>query len=1624
MDDSKQGNRQGLLRWLAAAGILAAGGWIYGYLRRRSSQLHTQESRPVNAPASGNVDIEAAATTIESSVPEPVAVTVDSGLSARRLGIYVAGLLLFVVLIGVLQERAPEMALALFGGVILFGLWGYLRPVIRYLWPRLLVRLRPVVRLFRRFYYWEQPADSPSASSILQSRDWIVSAILTGWVLLIPVFFMDSAALGMVAIIAGVIPGLWGWLMDWDLLAFPRWLASRMRTMPAIEQVRLAHVPWWVMTVEVIVLVIVTLHVTRPFHETPAHWQLSGHEAEWLTHTIYSAYDGFKTMGRIPLWQPFMEQGEPLVENPFSFIFNPVTGLPSLLLGPVSGLRVSVMLSVFLAGLGGWFLGRMLGLSWFGRVLLGLLLIGKGNMHAALNSSYFQLAVSQVYMPWVIGGVIAILRLPKRRWPIILTVLSITLQFFTGNIWYVLPTVVGGAVIAFGLMVGANGKLFERQTLRRFMITMGLTAGLSAVMLLPVVVNFNRIGRHPPEVDAGWVVPVRDVVPLFFDPDPNRMFELRFENYYNEYVEWTRRVGDFDEFYYSFVVPAWFVLLIVLIPLYRPVLQWERRFWVLAFGLMVLAILWGAGGQVPYLWAYRNLPFINQWRFVGRALAVASFWLCILLAIRADKVWRYAVQTEWGRFWGSGRQRVFRWVVPVGAAGVLLAGSIQSVSVATEQWYKLEGVVRERDARFEMCAEWLRERNPDDDLVVMQGDYDHITALLDRHIRNWVVQADFGIVPNLSTIGDPNLNLNSLFPEFMITANKDERQWAVENGYVRHRLSPVIDDGQACIYRRPDFQPYAYTIPQDALVELGLKDQATPPNLFTPILSYTRRYDQIAVVVAADEAHTRVVGVQERAYPGWQVMVNGEPARLESVGGQIGVVVPAGKSPVEIYFVYRPFLLLAGGFISLICAAAAIVYLVRQPIVAEVYVPSNEPIWVGRATISRQWERFAVWAVEPVTFAPFETIPFLSRWKFVFRPTTPLTWLGIFCMLLAAYLMRSGIEGDDVSHQLILSLGMGVLLIGGMLLVSGKRIHEADEKEVTRLSGIRVYWVPFAAGMLALLTLVGLNLLPTLVGMIHYRVQLGLLLIGAVGVGWGLIGQWRLPRIARREWIAIAGIALVGLSLRLVMLDSLMPRFGNELSSMQAIVRLWNDPYPSWFLQQHAGFDSSWVATALQIVPVDLFGHHLLGLRLLSGIMGGATVIAVYLLARTLAGDGLIAIVAAMIMATLPVHLHFSRLGLDVVHGVFWGTLALAFMGLGWRRGYQGDFAFAGVLLGITLYFSGSERLLFPLLALIWLVVMIWRGRSVEGRVLLVSFGLVALPFFNSVLSNQTDLLGGLVRESPELIRAFNPFLPTSGYPALETADTLMGWPVQLLTAVDRSGFYGGNEPVIIGYLLPVFLMGVTALGWRIRSLFGGISLGWIGVTVVGSLVLDARQWVLYTGVMLPAFALILAAGIYYPTAILLQSRRWRSVIVVVIGVVAAGGQAIYYFNAHVPSLERQAQLAVDWSDALLRMDGLPASTRVHMVTKPVVSERDLQAYVDFADLKLDVDIVSPEMVTEAYLRKLDPRDTHAFFVNLLEGDVVTRLREHFELDGPQLSPRNIDPIAQLALYVTITSDE
>ena len=65
------------------------------------------------------------------------------------------------------------------------------------------------------------------------------------------------------------------------------------------------------------------------------------------------------------------------------------------------------------------------------------------------------------------------------------------------------------------------------------------------------------------------------------------------------------------------------------------------------------------------------------------------------------------------------------------------------------------------------------------------------------------------------------------------------------------------------------------------------------------------------------------------AFPGWRVSIDGQPARLEIVGGQVAVVLPTDESQHEIVFEYRPPLLILGGAITLATCLFCVLYLLR-----------------------------------------------------------------------------------------------------------------------------------------------------------------------------------------------------------------------------------------------------------------------------------------------------------------------------------------------------------------------------------------------------------------------------------------------------------------------------------------------------------------------------------------------------------------------------------------------------------------------------------------------------------------------------------------------------------------------
>jgi hypothetical protein len=143
-----------------------------------------------------------------------------------------------------------------------------------------------------------------------------------------------------------------------------------------------------------------------------------------------------------------------------------------------------------------------------------------------------------------------------------------------------------------------------------------------------------------------------------------------------------------------------------------------------------------------------------------------------------------------------------------------------------------------------------------------------------------------------------------------------------------------------CLYEKADALDYAFTVPLKTVVtqqpQLPPAYGETPPKQITlsriattPLTMLVRQPDNITLFVPPDSKTTRVVTVQERAYPGWWVTVDGQPAKLESVGGWIGVVLRAGTEPHIIYFEFRPPLVVLSLIITLMTALFCAAYLLN-----------------------------------------------------------------------------------------------------------------------------------------------------------------------------------------------------------------------------------------------------------------------------------------------------------------------------------------------------------------------------------------------------------------------------------------------------------------------------------------------------------------------------------------------------------------------------------------------------------------------------------------------------------------------------------------------------------------------
>ncbi len=138
-------------------------------------------------------------------------------------------------------------------------------------------------------------------------------------------------------------------------------------------------------------------------------------------------------------------------------------------------------------------------------------------------------------------------------------------------------------------------------------------------------------------------------------------------------------------------------------------------------------------------------------------------------------------------------------------------------------------------------------------------------------------------------------------------------------------------------------------------------------------------------------------------------------------------------------------------------------------------------------------------------------------------------------------------------------------------------------------------------------------------------------------------------------------------------------------------------------------------------------GPTIFGLRLSSVLAGTLSVFLAYLLIRRLFSVRL-ALLTAALFAVFDFHIHFSRIALNNIFDSLFAplTLLLLYVGLESRRAMY--FAFAGMTMGLALYFYHGARLI-PLVVIVFGLYLLFTQRDLILKNL-VNFGWLGLGAF------------------------------------------------------------------------------------------------------------------------------------------------------------------------------------------------------------------------------------------------------------------------------------------------------
>jgi 4-amino-4-deoxy-L-arabinose transferase-like glycosyltransferase len=622
-------------------------------------------------------------------------------------------------------------------------------------------------------------------------------------------------------------------------------------------------------------------------------------------------------------------------------------------------------------------------------------------------------------------------------------------------------------------------------------------------------------------------------------------------------------------------------------------------------------------------------------------------------------------------------------------------------------------------------------------------------------------------------------------------------------------------------------------------------------------------------------------------------------------------------------------------------------------------------------------------------------------------------------MIFSAYGLRT--EADTTS----IILGTLCFLTGIVFLWCSRTNPIVSDVFDSAEADTPIRIVPVLIGCVVLIYLTRVNAVPDLIRTdVSIHAQFALFVSAILLLAWGPV-RWRVlwPLFDRREGILILSVTLVALIIRLWALgDAVSTPLSDEYTFAQVSMNFRVDARYPLLQPFDAGYAFPWLYPYLIYGSLSLFGSTVASLRIPSAIFGVLTIPALYLLGKYLFNRR-IGLLAALLLATFPPHVHLSRIALNNVADPFFGVLALGFIARGLQSKRLSDFALGGLTLGMTQYFYEGGRLVFPMLVLLWLITNVFPQRRFEPRQLALGLFMaltLALPIYitlNAIGYSPTPRLD-MVAPSPERFAFIEENTQDRNVLPESYMERLVGVLLFFVHTLDNSPeFYGGPQPMILTSVVPVFLLGLgyAILKWRHPGI--RLLLIWLGGMILGLSLIRIGAWTARYVPVFPVIALLMALAIEYVLGGALASEKYRGKVVFGLTFVICVGQIIYYFGPHLEMYNLQARSWRDYADAYHRAIEYPPDTVVVFVTDDSVWIPYLNILKNLWETDLPIAYFPIQAFTYETLMLMDTHLNYLFFFNREDLATPGLVRLEFELEGPYFSPYNVPDEKEFAMY-------